>query len=162
MVYSNGSAHAAQAALLLRMTGRNALALLGGFNYWQAYLHDPASAGVAEMDPAERARYQATACYFTGGYVADAGLPPAAATAADIEEQADGGTADALGLGLGLGSGQVQSMERQDAAPAVAEPPAADALGLGLGLGNDAVRSIGETEQPQPGATQRLLIKGEC
>ena len=41
VVYSNGSAHAAQAALLLNLTGRRALALLGGYNYWQAYLHDP-------------------------------------------------------------------------------------------------------------------------
>ena len=41
VVYSNGSAHAAQAALLLNLTGRDALALRGGYNYWQAYLHDP-------------------------------------------------------------------------------------------------------------------------
>ena len=59
VVYSNGSAHAAQAALLLRLTGRDALALLGGYNHWQAYLNDPDKAGVAEMDPARRARYRA-------------------------------------------------------------------------------------------------------
>lgn len=157
VVYSNGSAHAAQAALLLRLTGRDALALLGGFNYWQAYLHEPDKAGVAEMDPAARARYEATACYFTGGYVADAGLPPGGSTTAG-----GGEPADALGLGLGLGAEQVQSMQLPEAAPAAAEPSPADALGIGLGLGNETVRSIGEPEKPQPGTTRRLLIRGEC
>lgn len=162
VVYSNGSAHAAQAALLLRLTGRDALALLGGFNYWQAYLHDPEKAGVAEMDPAERARYEATACYFTGGYIADTGLPPGGSTAAGSSgEQAADGAAEALGLGLGLGTDQVQSMQQPETAPG-AEPSPADALGLGLGLGNEAVRSIGEPEKPQSGTTQRLLIRGEC
>jgi rhodanese-related sulfurtransferase len=132
VVYSNGSAHAAQAGLLLRLAGRDALALLGGYNYWQAYLHDPVKAGVAEMDPAERARYQATACYFTGGYVADAGLLPAGGAPTATPAQADAGAPDALGLGLGLGTDQVQDMDLRDTAPA-AEPPAADALGLGLG-----------------------------
>ena len=50
VMYSNGSAHAAQAALLLQLRGRDALALLGGYNYWQAWLHDPEKAGFTEMD----------------------------------------------------------------------------------------------------------------
>ena len=161
VVYSNGSAHAAQAGLLLRLTGRDALALLGGFNYWQAYLNDPVKAGVAEMDPAERARYRATACYFAGNYAADAGLPPAGGTPASAPAQPDTGAADALGLGLGLGSDQVQTLKLPDAASAP-EPSPADALGLGLGLGSDAVKFTGEPDKPGRGATQRLLIKGEC
>lgn len=161
VVYSNGSAHAAQAGLLLRLTGRDALALLGGYNYWQAYLNDPVKAGVAEMDPAERARYQAVACYFAGDYVADAGLLPGDGAPAAPSTQPAAGATDALGLGLGLGSDEVQALDQPDTAPA-SEPAPADALGLGLGLGSDAVRSSGEPAKPKHGETQRLLIKAEC
>jgi rhodanese-related sulfurtransferase len=161
VVYSNGSAHAAQAGLLLRLTGRNALALLGGHNYWQAYLNDPVKAGVAEMDPAERARYQAVACYFAGDYVADAGLLPGGGAPAVPPVQPAAGATDALGLGLGLGSDQVQALDQPDTA-ATPEPSPADALGLGLGLGSDAVKSSGEPAKPKHGETQRLLIKAEC
>jgi len=109
VVYSNGSAHAAQAGLLLRLTGREALALLGGHNFWQAYLNDPAKASVAEMDAAERARYQAVACYFAGDYVADAGLLPSGSVPAVETTATDAaGAADALGLGLGLGSDAIK------------------------------------------------------
>ena len=154
VVYSNGSDHAAQAGLLLRLTGREALALLGSYNFWQAYLNDPASAGVAEMDAAERARYQAVACYFAGDHVADAGLLPAGSAPAVEAATADrAGPADALGLGLGLGTEQVQSMELPNTAPAP-ESSTADALGLGLGLGGDDVKSIGNPEQPAPGDTK--------
>lgn len=160
VVYSNGSAHAAQAALLLRLTGREALALLGGFNYWQAYLNDPEKAGIAEMDPRQRARYQAVSCHFAGEYVADAGLSPKPKGAADLP-QAE--AADPLGLGLGLGTEQVQTMDLQ------ANPPESEAgksdplgLGLGLGLGGEAAEGLGEPEKPEPGKTQKLLIRGEC
>lgn len=163
VVYSNGSAHAAQAALLLTLTGREALALLGGYNYWQAYLHDPEKAGVTEMDPAERARYQAVSCYFAGTYVADAGLLPEGtaqpvAPAPVAEQEAD---PLGLGLGLGLGSEQVHKMDLQDttAPPAEADPLG---LGLGLGLGEEADKSDSEPAAPPPGETQRLLIKAEC
>jgi rhodanese-related sulfurtransferase len=161
VVYSNGSAHAAQAGLLLRLTGRDALALLGGHNYWQAYLNDPVKAGVAEMDPAERARYQAVACHFAGDYVAAAGLLPGGGAQPAPPVPPEAGAADALGLGLGLGSDQVQAPDQPDSA-APAEPAPADALGLGLGLGSDAVKSSGEPAKPAPGETQRLLIKAEC
>ena len=66
VVYSNGTAHAAQATLLLRLIERDAYALLGGYNHWQAYLNDPQAAGAAEMDPARRARYQAVARDYPG------------------------------------------------------------------------------------------------
>jgi rhodanese-related sulfurtransferase len=189
VVYSNGSAHAAQAALLLNLTGRDALALLGGYNYWQAYLHDPEKAGVAEMDRAERARYQAVACRFAGEYVAEAGLPPqaseqpekpapaAAGQEADplglglglgseqvrdmeLQESAQGPAEDdPLGLGLGLGSEQVRDMNLQESTPGAAEP---DPLGLGLGLGGDAGKSASEPASRPEGETQRLLIRAEC
>ena len=159
VVYSNGSAHAAQAALLLQLTGRDALALLGGYNYWQAYLHDPEKAGVAEMDSAERARYQAVSCYFAGEYVADAGLLPAggAQAPAPAAEQ----EADPLGLGLGLGTEQVQKMDLQDSTPTAAEADPLG-LGLGLGLGEEAGKSVSEPDAPPQGETQRLLINAEC
>ena len=159
VLYSNGSAHAAQAALLLHLTGREALALLGGYNYWQAYLHDPEKAGVAEMDPAERERYQAVSCYFAGDYVAAAGLLRTGDLLAEapVAEQ----QADPLGLGLGLGSAQVQEMELQDT---TTPPTEADSLGLGLGLGlgSDAAKSATTPAAPPKGETQRLLIRAEC
>jgi hypothetical protein len=62
---------------------------------------------------------------------------------------------------LGLGTEQVQSMELPNTAPAP-ESSTADALGLGPGLGSDDVKSIGNPEQPAPGAAKRLLIKGAC
>jgi rhodanese-related sulfurtransferase len=157
VVYSNGSAHAAQAALLLQLTGRDTLALLGGYNYWQAYLHDPEKAGVAEMDPAERKRYQAVSCYLAGDYVAAAGLLPDGAEqgeAAGAEEPAD-----ALGLGLGLGNEQIQQMDLQDnATPAMETDP----LGLGLGLGTDETEPDSTPAAPPKNETRKLLIRAEC
>lgn len=161
VLYSNGSAHAAQAALLLHLTGRNALALLGGYNYWQTYLHDPEKAGIAEMDAAERQRYQAVSCYFAGNYVADAGLPPAGTMQAEAPAPVTEQETDPLGLGLGLGSTQVQEMDLQDSTPAPAEADPLG-LGLGLGLGEEADKSDSESTAPPQGNTQRLLIKAEC
>lgn len=153
VVYSNGTAHAAQAALLLRLVEREAYALLGGFNHWQAYLHDPQVAGAAEMDPVRRAAYQAVACRFAGDYVAAAGLVPAATTAA-----APSSAADALGLGLDLGLGTPALRQTTPTAP-----PAFDPLGLGLdlGLGTDEVQPAKRKEPAAPKAG-RLLIKAEC
>lgn len=159
VVYSNGSAHAAQAALLLHLTGRDTLALLGGYNYWQAYLHDPEKAGVAEMDPAERKRYQAVSCYLAGDYVAAAGLRP------DGTEQVEAAVAeepaDALGLGLGLGSEQIQQMDLQDTATPAMET---DPLGLGLdpGLGTDETEPDSTPAAPPENETRKLLIRAEC
>jgi rhodanese-related sulfurtransferase len=158
VVYSNGTAHAAQATLLLRLVDRDAYALLGGFNHWQAYLNDPQAAGAAEMDPARRAVYQAVACRFEGDYVAAAGLAPKVAAAGVAAPTAAApATDDPLGLGLGLGLG---SPEVQPAAPPAAVP-AADPLGLGLGLGSDEIRSMPPPSAPKPSAG-RLLIKAEC
>jgi rhodanese-related sulfurtransferase len=161
VVYSNGSAHAAQAALLLHLTGRDALALLGGYNYWQAYLHDPEAAGIAEMDPAQRKRYQAVSCYFAGEYVAGSGLPQAGTMQAEVPVPAPGQQVDPLGLELGLGSEEVRAMVLQDTAtPVVEDDPLG--LGLGLGLGRDAADSVTEPAAAPQGETQRLLIRAEC
>lgn len=167
VVYSNGSAHAAQAALLLRLVDRDAYALLGGFNYWRAYLNDPQSAGVAEMDAAQRARYQAVACFFEGDYLASAGLlPKAAALPVARGEDAAGGGTDALGLGLGLGLGSDSVREAgQDEDSGAAQPAPADplGLGLGLGLGGEAAQSLQSGEPSKPkSSTRKLLIKAEC
>jgi rhodanese-related sulfurtransferase len=160
VVYSNGTAHAAQAALLLRLVERDAYALLGGYNHWQAYLHDPEAAGVAEMDPKQRAAYQAVACRFAGDYVAAAGLTPHTVAAAPALSPEPAAPVDPLGLGLGLGLG---SPELQPASPPPASVPVADplGLGLGLGLGNDEVKSAQPPAASSP-AAGRLLIKAEC
>jgi thiosulfate sulfurtransferase len=160
VVYSNGTAHAAQAALLLRLVDRDAYALLGGFNHWQAYLQDPNSAGVAEMDPAQRAQYQAVACFFEGDYMADAGFaPPMPAPGRPETQPTVPEAADPLGLGLGLGLGTDEVTGRRAQPGEPASPPVADPLGLGLdlGLGGDAARST-----PPPASNRRLLIKAEC
>lgn len=165
VIYSNGTAHAAQAAVLLRLIERDAYALLGGYNYWHAYLKDPESAGVAEMDPVQRAQYQAVACYFEGDYVAASGLTPKVAKPASApSETGSPAAADplGLGLGLGLGSSQVQAAQKASTpAPAATDPLG---LGLGLGLGSDKVKAL-QQEKPakkEPGTTKRLLIKAEC
>ncbi len=164
VVYSNGTAHAAQAALLLRLVDRDAYALLGGFNHWQAYLNDPDSAGVAEMDAAQRAHYQAVACYFAGEYVADAGLHVKGGAAGVSAPQTAAAAADPLGLGLGLGLGSETIQNIQPAGGASAAPPA-DPLGLGLdlGLGGEAAKSLqpGVAAPPKP-SPRKLLIKAEC
>lgn len=154
VVYSNGTGHAAQAALLLRLVERDGYALLGGYNYWQAYMNDPEAAGVAEMDPKQRATYQAVACRFAGDYVAEAGLTPARQSGQAPAAPA----ADPLGLGLGLGLGTSAVQQAAPSAPPATQP-AADplGLGLGLGLGSDAVK-----ESPPKPRAGRLLIKAEC
>lgn len=159
VVYSNGTAHAHSAALLLRLLDREAYSLLGGFNYWHAYLNDPASAGVAEMDPVQRAQYQAVSCFFEGEYVAQAGLVPRDPRTPEVPEAgATAAEADPLGLGLGLGSEEVKEAQSGgDEAPA-------DPLGLGLehGLGGEAGKAVQGASKPEPGTTRRLLIKAEC
>jgi hypothetical protein len=140
--------------LLLRLVERDGYALLGGYNYWQAYLNDPEAAGVAEMDPQERAAYQAVACRFAGDYVAAAGLVPETPAAAGAPAATTEPAADPLGLGLGLGLGTPDVQQSTTPAQPAADPLG---LGLGLGLGSDEVKQ----EAPKPKAG-RLLIKAEC
>ncbi|MGB5451163.1 MAG: rhodanese-like domain-containing protein [Sedimenticolaceae bacterium] len=165
VVYSNGTAHSAQAALLLRLVDRDAYALLGGFNYWQAYLNDSATAGVAEMDPKQRAQYQAVSCFFEGDYVAAAGLVPKIAAPAPSVGQGAPKESDPLGLGLGLGSEEVKAMQLGREPARSQGQPAADPLGLGLdlGLGGEAGESLRrEKQSPPKGSSAKLLIKAEC
>ena len=162
VVYSNGTAHAAQAALLLRLIDRDAYALLGGFNHWQAYLGDPQVAGAAEMDPLRRAEYQAVACFFEGDYVAVAGLTPkgVAGASASVSTRAPAAAAnDSLGLGLGLGLGTDDVRSNAPAAVPAADPLG---LGLGLGLGSDEVKGKQQAAPPAKPSSGRLLIKAEC
>jgi len=161
VVYSNGTAHAAQAALLLRLVERDAYALLGGFNHWQAYMHDPQSAGVAEMDPRQRAQYQAVACFFAGDYLADAGLVVQDGPVEGKAAPAAPAGADPLGLGLDLGLG---SEEVRGAAQGAGSARPADPLGLGLdlGLGGEAADSLRQEAPPSQDSSKRLLIKAEC
>lgn len=163
VVYSNGTAHAAQAVLLLRLVDRDAYALLGGFNHWQAYLHDPAAAGVAEMDPVQRAQYQAVACFFAGDYVAGDGIAGAAPKPAQAAEPPVSAGPDPLGLGLGLGLGSNELKEL--GLGSEPKSPPADPLGLGLdlGLGGEAAESLRRDREAAPKETQgKLLIKAEC
>lgn len=162
VIYSNGTAHAAQAALLLRLVERDAYALLGGFNYWLAYTKDPQSAGVAEMDPAKQAQYRAVSCYFEGEYLAEAGLlPKGAATPVRPPVQVEQ-PADPLGLGLGLGSDEVRGMGLDAGTTAPAEQ-SDDPLGLGLGLGGEAAEALRQDKAAKPpGNARKLLIKAEC
>jgi len=165
VLYSNGTAHAAQAVVLLRLVDRDAYALLGGFNHWQAYLNDPATAGVAEMDPAQRAQYQAVACFFEGDYVADAGLAAPGAPVQAHPEDAAVSAPDPLGLGLGLGLGTDAVKDAGQGARSEMPSPSADPLGLGLdlGLGGEAAGSLQQRGQPKPaGNAAKLLIKAEC
>ena len=162
VVYSNGTAHAAQAAILLRLIERDGYALLGGYNYWQAYLKDPESAGVAEMDPVRRAEYQAVACYFEGEYVAESGLMPKGMPRRASAESKPAADPLGLGLGLGLGSDEIRDSQSKAESSAPADDPLG--LGLGLGLGSEKVRALKreEPKKKEEGTAKRLLIKAEC
>ena len=74
IVYSSSTTNAAQAAVILRLSGIPAYSLIGGYNYWAAYMADPAAAGIAEHDARQHARYDAIRCFLEGDYVAEAGL----------------------------------------------------------------------------------------
>ncbi len=126
VLYSNGSTDAAQGAALLRVAGLDAYSLLGGYNHWTRYTVDPETAGEADDDAAAKAKHQAVACYFSGDYVAAAGLAvkPAEGGAFTPEVSPLGGDEDPLGLGLGLGLG-----------PDLGEEPAATGGGGGLLIG---------------------------
>lgn len=145
ILYSEQTPEAAQAAILLRAAGIDAVALRGGFEGWLRFTGDP------ESDPGDirpilsRAERQALACLFHGDYMPSAGIPiepvrtaytpplapvapPSATTAAVVEPP------DPLGLGQHLGVGLLP-----------AEPvPHRDPLGLGLHLG------VGLVDLPAP------------
>lgn len=110
IVYSNGTTNAAQAAVILRLSGIPAYSLIGGYNHWAAYMTDPAAAGIAEHDARQQAKYDAVRCFLEGDYVAEAGLvakqPAGAGFTPPLRPvEKDTAAEDPLGLGLGLGLG---------------------------------------------------------
>ncbi len=74
ILYSQGSELAAQAVVLLRLAGRDANLLLGGFNYWSQHVLNPDLAPIlADGEYPRVSEEQAVACYFVGG---DQAAPP--------------------------------------------------------------------------------------
>ncbi|MCB1875378.1 MAG: rhodanese-like domain-containing protein [Chromatiales bacterium] len=71
VLYSQDSADAAQAAALLRVTGREAFSLSGGYSGWEEKL----SGGAPASDNAAAEKDHALSCYFAKGYEAPLGLP---------------------------------------------------------------------------------------
>lgn len=69
VLYSQDGADSAQAAALLRVTGREAFSLTGGYAAWEAKMQGI----VAKGSDAEKAH--ALSCYFADGYEAPLGLP---------------------------------------------------------------------------------------
>ena len=149
IVYASDTSQAAQAAVILRLSGIPAYSLDGGYQRWTAYMTDPGAAGIE--DASALAKYHAIRCYLEGDYVADAGLvvkqPETAGFTPPLtpvkEEPAP--TGDPLGLGLGLGL----SAPEPEPGPAVPQAiPVADPLGLGLGLGD----AVAPASPPDAGA----------
>jgi rhodanese-related sulfurtransferase len=133
ILYSEESANAAQAAAVLRLAGRDAYSLTGGYQQWLGYMTEPASAS-AGGDAHEQAKRQAVQCYFEGDYVAEAGLMVKAGEAGGFTPplmpvESDAGAGDPLGLGLGL-----EAASGQTGTPAERGAVSEDPLGLGLGL----------------------------
>jgi rhodanese-related sulfurtransferase len=163
VLYTETTTLAAQAAALLRLAGKDAYALEGGFQEWLSYTTDPAGAGQPGESAAARAERQAVACYFQGDYVAAAGLavrqggytPPVTPVGAKDKPAAK---KDTLGLGLGLGLGPTPKPQPK---PEPEPQKKSDNLGLGLGLG------LGPPDAPKPAPQEppkkpRLIIGEGC
>jgi rhodanese-related sulfurtransferase len=99
VIYAQDSEPAAQLVTLLRLQGREAYLLAGGYRAWQAHL-DPGDAATASEE--ELARRRALACQSSAAYPRAAGFTPA-------------------------GGGYVPAVQplSEPAAPFSAEPPAA-------------------------------------
>ena len=67
VVYSNGSENGAKAATLLRIAGRNAQVLVGGYNAWHSRILNPdIPAEEIDGESLEVSEQRAFACYFVG------------------------------------------------------------------------------------------------
>ncbi|HHH38543.1 MAG TPA: hypothetical protein ENK50_03080 [Sedimenticola sp.] len=78
LLYSEGSANAAQAAALLRLEGFDGALLVGGYQAWQReILHPPLPAEATAGEPPEQREQRAIACYFAGGVQAGKAAPRA-------------------------------------------------------------------------------------
>ncbi len=76
IVYSQGSSEAAAAAALLRLAGRTAVAVTGGFDAWDKQILHPQIPPVATVnEDATTAEKRAIACYFIGGKGAPSEAP---------------------------------------------------------------------------------------
>ena len=134
ILYSSDTANAAQAVVMLRLSGIPAYVLTGGYQQWTAYMTDPAAAAISRTDAEQLAKYDAIRCYLEGDYTAEAGLvvrqpatvgftPPLQ----PVEQEAE--SADPLGLGLGLES----EIPDTDEAPGLGGDEAPVGLKLGEG-----------------------------
>jgi len=67
VVYSTGSENASKAAVMLRLTGRDARLLTGGYNFWrQRVLNPDIPASASDDELPEVAERRAIYCYFAG------------------------------------------------------------------------------------------------
>lgn len=67
VIYSTGSENAAKAAVMLRLTGRDARLLTGGYNFWaQRVLNPDIPESAADDELPEVAERRAIYCYFAG------------------------------------------------------------------------------------------------
>lgn len=77
VLYSTGSENAAKAAVMLRLTGRDARLLTGGYNFWaQRVLNPDIPVSAADDELPEVAERRAIYCYFAGK-TAPSEAPPA-------------------------------------------------------------------------------------
>lgn len=160
VLYAEDTAGAAQGVALLRLGGRDARFLEGGYRAWERHIAGATGTPADTEQAYAMAKQQAVACYFAGDYVPVAGLSVKARKDAGfeppVEPVAEAGAqeADPLGLGLGLDAGSEA---------AAAEAPAAEqadplGLGLGLGVGSDSPAQAAPPAQ----APGKLLIGEGC
>lgn len=157
VLYAEETAGAAQGVALLRLVGRDARFLEGGYRAWQRHMAGATGTPADTEQAHAMAKQQAVACYFAGDYVPVAGLsvklPKGAGFEPPVEPvEAAAQEADPLGLGLGLDAGSDAAAAQ---APATEQ---ADPLGLGLGLG---VGSDTPAQAAPPAQAPGKLLIGE-
>lgn len=79
IVYSNGTENGAKASVLLRLLGREALVLQGGYNAWQRQILNP-DLETADEETLTIEKRRAMSCHFAGD--STTGAPPAPPPAA--------------------------------------------------------------------------------
>jgi len=101
VVYSNGSENAAKAEVMLRLAGRNAALLQGGYNAWLARVLHP-DLEQADEEAVDTEKRRAVACYFTPGAIATA--PPPTPKPAFVPPVAPAQASPATGAKPGMGT----------------------------------------------------------
>ncbi len=84
VLYSNGTANAAQAVVVLRCSGIKAYSLMGGYNHWQEFTQNPETAGNADEETLQTVKRKATGWYFSEDYDAMGGMPLGKAAALPV------------------------------------------------------------------------------